>query len=88
MWFELEAASCLNGIDAYRKYCKELSAFNVRVLNVPTLHYFDRTLVMSVFVFVELDTLEDLIRLRDTLDIPLILREDDYLIEIYDDWRE
>lgn len=88
MWFELEATSCIDGMGAYKKYCKELSTFNVRVLNVPQLHYFDRTLVMSVFVFVELDTLEDLIRLRDTLDMPLILREDDYLIEIYDDWRE
>lgn len=88
MWFKLEATSCLNDIDMYRKYSEELSAFNVRVLNVPQLHYFDRTLVMSVFVFVELGTIDDLIRLRDSLDISLILREDDYLIEIYDDWRE
>lgn len=88
MWFRLEATSCLNDMDAYKKYCKELSTFNVRVLNVPQLHYFDRTLVMSVFVFVELGTIDDLIRLRDSLDISLILREDDYLIEIYDDWRE
>ena len=88
MWFELEATSCLNDIDIYRKYCKELSTFNVRVLNVPQLHFFDLTLVMGVLVLVELDTLEDLIRLRDTFDMSLILCEDDYLIEIYDDWRE
>jgi hypothetical protein len=88
MWFELEAASCIDGMGAYKKYCKELSTFNVRVLNVPQLHYFDRTLVMSVFVFVELGSIDDLIRLRDSLDISLILREDNYLIEIYDDWRE
>jgi hypothetical protein len=43
---------------------------------------------MAVLVLVELGTMEDLIRLRDSLDIPLILREDDHLIEIYDDWRE
>lgn len=88
MWFELDATSCLNDMGAYKKYCKELSTFNVRVLNIPRLHSFDRIPVMDVLVFVELDTLEDLIRLRDSLDKPLILREDDYLIEIYDDWRE
>jgi hypothetical protein len=88
MWFSLEATSCINGIDMYREYSEELSAFNVRVLNVPMVHYFDRTLTMAVSVLVELCTIEDLIRLRDTLDIPLILREDDHLIEIYDDWRE
>lgn len=87
MWFKLEATSCF-GIDMHREYCKELSAFNLRMLNVPVLHFFDRTLVMRVLVLIELNTIEDLIRLRDTLDMPLILREDDYLIEIYDDWRE
>lgn len=88
MWFKLEATSCLNDVDAYKKYCKELSTFNMKILNVPKLHFFDLTLVMDVLVFVELGTIEDLIRLRDSLDISLILREDDNLIEIYDDWRE
>lgn len=88
MWFKLEATSCFYDIDAYEKYCKELSTFNVRILNVPQLRFFGSVLKMDVLVLVELDTLEDLIRLRDSLDISLILREDDKQIEIYDDWRE
>ena len=88
MWFKLEATSCYRDIDAYRKYCKELSTFNVRILNVPQLYFSSIVLKMDVLVLIELDTLEDFIRLRDSLDISLILREDDKLIEIYDDWRE
>lgn len=88
MWFKLEATSCFRDIDAYRKYCKELSTFNVRILNVPQIRFSGIVLKMDVLVLIELDTLEDFIRLRDSLDISLILREDDKLIEIYDDWRE
>lgn len=88
MWFKLEATSCPYDLDAYKKYCKELSAFNVRILNVPQLRFSKIVLKMDVLVLIELDTLEDLIRLRDSLDISLILREDDKLIEIYDGWRE
>lgn len=88
MWFKLEATSCFYDIDAYKKYCKELSPFNVRILNVPQIRFSGIVLKMDVLVLVELDTLEDFIRLRDSLDISLILREDDKLIEIYDDWRE
>lgn len=89
MWFRLRATSCIYDIDAYKKYSKELSTFNVRVLNVPQIRFSGIVLKMEVLVLVELDTLEDIIRLRDSLDISLILREDDgKLIEIYDDWRE
>lgn len=96
MWFKLEATSCYKDIDAYRKYCKELSTFNIRILNVPQLRFSGIVLKMDVLVLIELNTLEDFIRLRDALDIPLILRattmigksEDDESIEIYDDWRE
>lgn len=95
MWFKLEATSCYKDIDAYEKYCKELSTFNMRILNVPQLRFSGIVLKMDVMVLIELNTLEDFIRLRDSLDIPLILRanmmgarEDDESIEIYDDWRE
>ena len=95
MWFKLEATSCYKDIDAYRKYCKELSTFNVRILNVPQIRFSGIVLKMDVLVLIELNTLEDFIRLRDSLDIPLILRAtmmgaryDDESIEIYDDWRE
>lgn len=95
MWFKLEATSCYKDIDAYRKYCKELSTFNIRILNVPHLSFSGIVLKMDVLVLIELNTLEDFIRLRDSLDIPLILRatmigerEEDDSIEIYDDWRE
>ena len=95
MWFKLEATSCFRDIDAYRKYCKELSTFNVRILNVPQIRFSGIVLKMDVMVLVELNTLDDFIRLRDSLDIPLILRaktigesEDGEQIEIYDDWRE
>lgn len=95
MWFKLEATSCYKDIDAYRKYCKELSTFNIRILNVPQLSFSGIVLKMDVLVLIELNTLEDFIHLRDSLDIPLILRatmigerEEDDSIEIYDDWRE
>lgn len=95
MWFKLEATSCLYDIDMYKKYCKELSTFNVRILNVPQIRFSGIVLKMDVLVLIELNTLEDFIRLRDSLDTDLILRatmmgsrEDDESIEIYDDWRE
>lgn len=95
MWFKLEATSCLHDIDMYEKYCKELSTFNVRILNVPQIRFSGIVLKMDVLVLIELNTLEDFIRLRDSLDTDLILRatmmgsrEDDESIEIYDDWRE
>ena len=89
MWFRLETASLLYGTNVYMRYCKELSTFNVRILNVPQLRFFGISLNMDVLVLVELDTLEDFIRLRDSLCKPLVLHEnDDKLIEIYDDWRE
>lgn len=90
MWFKLEATSCENyHMDAFKKYRKELSAFNVRMLYVPQLHFYDIAFQMDVLMLVELNTLEDLIRLRDSIGKNLILHEDeDNLIEIYDDWRE
>ena len=88
MWFRLKATSCSYDINAYKNYCKELSTFNVRILNVPQSHY-PGVLDMYESILVELNTLEDFIRLRDSLGESLILREDyDKLIEIYDDWRE
>ena len=91
----VQIRSCYKDIDAYEKYCKELSTFNMRILNVPQLRFSGIVLKMDVMVLIELNTLEDFIRLRDSLDIPLILRanmmgarEDDESIEIYDDWRE
>ena len=89
MWFKLKATSCPYDIMTYKKYCKELSTFSVRILNVPQSHYSGMVLDMYESILVELNTLEDFIRLRDSLGESLILREDyDKLIEIYDDWRE
>lgn len=89
MWFRLRATSDYHVMDPYRKYCKELSKFNIRILNIPRIYFSDMVLLMDELVLVELDTLEDFIHLRDSLGKSLILREDyDKLIEIYDDWRE
>lgn len=89
MWFKLKATSCDSGTDAFRKYCKELSAFNVRMLYVPQPYYYDIAYQMDILMLVELNTLEDFVHLRDSLDWPLILYEDEGIqIEIYDDWRE
>ena len=91
MWFKLEATSCLEDTDVLEKYREELSTFNVRVLNVPRRYRSGTVLDMDVQMQIELNTLEDFIRLGDSLDRPLILRErekDGIRIEIYDDWRE
>lgn len=90
MWFKLEATSCdYFSMNAFKKYRKELSAFNVRMLYVPQLRCYDIAYQMDVLMLVELNTLEDLIRLRDSIGKNLILHEDEEnLIEIYDDWRE
>ena len=89
MWFKLEATSCFKDTDMFKKYCRELSTFNVRMLNVPGPFFSDFVHNMDVSVLIELNTLEDFIRLKDSLDRPLILREDEGMeIEIYDDWRE
>ena len=91
MWFKLEATSCLESTDALKKYCEELSTFNIRVLHVPR-RYHSRSgtvLDMDVLMQVELNTLEDFICLKDSIGKNLILHEDEEnLIEIYDDWRE
>lgn len=89
MWFKLEATSCdYYSMNAFKKYRKELSAFNVRMLYVPQLRCYDIAYQMDVLMLVELNTLEDFICLRDSIGINLILHEDEDLIEIYDDWRE
>lgn len=91
MWFKLEATSCSDAKDVLKKYCKELSTFNVMILHVPGLFFSDRVLLMDELMLVELNTLEDFIRLRDSLTRPLILlrrRSHGKSIEIYDDYRE
>lgn len=89
MWFKLEASSCFNDRDMFKKYRRELSTFNVRMLNVPGSFFSDFEHNMDVSVLVELNTFEDFIRLKDSLGKSLILRKDEEnLIEIYDDWRE
>lgn len=90
MWFKLEATSCdYYSMNAFKKYRKELSAFNVRMLYVPQLRCYDIAYQMDVLMLVELNTLEDFICLKDSIGKNLILHEDeDNLIEIYDDWRE
>ena len=91
MWFKLEATSCMDNTDVLKKYCEELSTFNIRILHVPGLFFSNRALLIDELVLIELNSLEDFVRLGDSLDRPLILRErekDGIRIEIYDDWRE
>ena len=89
MWFKLEATSCSEDMDMIEKYCEELSTFNIRILHIPDLRFSKRAPLMDALVQIELNTLEDFVRLKNSLDRPLILREDEKnLIEIYDYWRE
>ena len=85
MWFNL---SNTDYGDVYEKYKVELSQFNIRILHYPYISKWFGEPMMITYVLIEINTLEELIRLRNSVCNELILRYYENEIEIYDDYRE